>query len=59
PELKRGARYWKETNGHYGYGCACLSVITDEKEGRIIKIKGGRGLLLSQCQADKSLRVRH
>ena len=25
-------RGWVETNGHYGYGCACMTVSTDRRD---------------------------
>ncbi|WP_448786205.1 DUF4087 domain-containing protein [Brucella intermedia] len=47
-----------ETNvpgsGH-GYGCACMTVVTNAKEGRITKIIAGKTVPLSRCRNDRSL----
>src|SRR5687768_1799225 len=32
------ARGWVETNGHYGYGCACMSVTTSRRTGRVTRL---------------------
>lgn len=47
---------WVETNGSYGYGCACLTVTTDRKSGRVTRIFGGRSVPLKQCRADRRLK---
>jgi len=48
---------WVETNGHYGYGCACLKVVTTTKpEKRIIKILSSNPRPLSACRQDKALK---
>ena len=45
-----------KTNIHYGYSCACLTVTTDAKKGRILKIlKKGKQLLLKRCLEDVNL----
>lgn len=43
-----------QPNG-YGYGCACLTVETDAKAQRIIRIISGHTIPLARCKADKSL----
>jgi hypothetical protein len=45
---------WVETNGHYGYGCACMT-ITADADGRVTRIAGARPRPLKQCQADRNL----
>jgi hypothetical protein len=45
---------WVETNGHYGYGCACMT-ITADAEGRVTRIADAKPKPLKQCQADKAL----
>jgi hypothetical protein len=45
---------WVETNGHYGYGCACMT-ITADAEGKVIRISDATPKPLKQCQADRKL----
>ncbi len=45
---------WVETNGHYGYGCACLT-ITADAEGKVTRIADATPKPLKQCQADRKL----
>ena len=47
---------WVETNVHYGYGCACLTVTTDRRSHRILEIKGSRVRPPSTCKKDKRLK---
>jgi hypothetical protein len=51
-----------ETNGYYGYACACIEVETERSGdfgetflGRISAIYGVQQLPISQCRADKAL----
>lgn len=46
---------WVETNGHYGYGCACLTVETDVKRRQVMRILSARPVPLGQCRADRRL----
>lgn len=46
---------WVKTNGYYGYGCACLRVIVDRKEKRIVKVISGNAKPLSACRNDPAL----
>ena len=48
-------RGWVETNGHYGYGCACMSVQTDRRNGRVTRLFSARPVPLAQCRRDRSL----
>ena len=45
---------WVETNGHYGYGCACITIASDS-EGKVTRIADASPKPLKQCQADKKL----
>jgi len=45
---------WVETNGHYGYGCACMT-ITADSEGRVTRISDAAPKPLKQCRADRKL----
>ena len=49
------ARGWIKTNGSYGYGCACLDVVTDRESKRVLRVAGGRPLPIAQCRADRRL----
>ncbi|HEY3579992.1 MAG TPA: DUF4087 domain-containing protein [Pyrinomonadaceae bacterium] len=49
-------KQWVETNVHYGYGCACLSVQVDHSNNRVIKIESARARPLSTCRRDRALR---
>ena len=44
-----------KTNVNYGYGCACLNVVTDRNRMRITTIQGGEQLPLSTCRKDPNL----
>ena len=45
---------WVETNCHYGYGCACMT-ITADAQGRVTRIADATPKPLKQCQADRKL----
>lgn len=45
---------WVETNGHYGYGCACMTITADD-DGRVTRIADAQPRPLKQCQADRKL----
>ncbi|WP_428627230.1 DUF4087 domain-containing protein [Sphingopyxis sp.] len=53
PDMR--AKGWVETNGSYGYGCACMQVTTDESTGRITRIHSATPLPIKRCTADKKL----
>ena len=46
---------WEETNVHYGYGCACMSVTTEPGSTDVTRISGVEPKPLKQCRADKAL----
>ncbi|HYI63780.1 MAG TPA: DUF4087 domain-containing protein [Allosphingosinicella sp.] len=48
-------RGWVETNGHYGYGCACMTVTTDRATRRVTRIVSARPVPLRQCRNDRRL----
>ncbi|HKU76433.1 MAG TPA: DUF4087 domain-containing protein [Pyrinomonadaceae bacterium] len=50
------AKQWVETNGHYGYGCACLRVRVNRSERQIIAIESAQARELSVCRRDRALR---
>ena len=47
---------WIKTNGGYGYGCACLKVIADQKTREVSRIISTRAVPLSQCRRDRALK---
>lgn len=46
---------WVQTNGNYGYGCACLSVVTDPRTRRVLRVLAAQPLPISRCRADRAL----
>jgi Protein of unknown function (DUF4087) len=53
PDMR--ARGWVDTNGSYGYGCACLTVETDKRQSRITRVYRAQSLPLAQCRRDRHL----
>jgi hypothetical protein len=51
-----GPKQWVETNGHYGHGCACMSVVVDRETHHVLEIKSARARPLSACRRDRALR---
>lgn len=47
---------WVETNGSYGYGCACMHLRVDRQAHRVLEIKSSRARSLTVCRKDKSLK---
>ena len=47
---------WVRTNGHYGYGCACMRVLTDPSGFSITKILTSSSRSLATCRKDTTLR---
>ncbi len=54
PEFK--ADQWVETNGNYGYGCACLRVRGNRSTRKIIAMESAQARALSVCRRDPALR---
>ena len=50
---------WVSTNGHHGYGCACLQVIVDPRSHEIRRILNARPRPLEACEHDPALPRRH
>lgn len=50
-----GDREYVTTNGNYGYACACLRVVADRNEMRIISIQSAKQLPLRTCRQDPNL----
>jgi hypothetical protein len=52
PDFSSG---WVETNGHYGYGCGCITGAVDVRDKRILRIDSVKQKTISACKADKML----
>ena len=46
---------WVETNGHYGYGCACMTISYDPATRQVTRVADAKPKPLRQCRADKAL----
>ena len=46
---------WEETHGHYGYGCACMTVTADPATRRVLRIAKVEPKPLATCRADRAL----
>ena len=46
---------WKKTNGHYGHGCACMKVVVDRREQRVLRIASATAKPLKACREDRAL----
>lgn len=46
---------WKKTNGHYGHGCACMKVVVDRSERRVLHIASATAKPLKACREDRAL----
>ncbi|APR76776.1 Putative exported protein precursor [Minicystis rosea] len=46
---------WVETNGHHGYGCACMDVEVDRAAKRVIEVHAVTVLPIERCRKDKAL----
>jgi hypothetical protein len=51
-----GPRQWVETNGHYGYGCACMRMRVDRGTHHVLEIESARARPLSACRRDRALK---
>jgi hypothetical protein len=52
------AKQWVETNGHYGYGCACINAKVNRRDMKVIEIKNAYAKPLAACRKDKALKRR-
>jgi len=46
---------WVETNGSYGYGCACASMRVDRTAGEVIEIRSLEPRPIKACRGNKRL----
>jgi hypothetical protein len=51
-----GPGQWVETNGHHGYGCACMRVQTNSRTHEVSKIESAQARPLSACRKDAALK---
>ena len=56
-DLPDMARFgWVVTNGPgYGHGCACLQVVVDRTQKRVVSLLAAEPVPLARCQADPAL----
>lgn len=54
PAFKKGQ--WVETNGHHGYGCACMRLRVDHESRHVLEIKSSTARPLSACRKDPHLK---
>ncbi|GHU19311.1 hypothetical protein FACS189475_06300 [Betaproteobacteria bacterium] len=47
---------WVKTNGHYGYGCACIKGVVNVATHDVISISSARAQSLSICRKDRTLK---
>lgn len=53
PDMSAGE--WVETNGSYGYGCACIDMEVEPASGDVLRISRATPKPIAQCRRDKSL----
>ena len=46
---------WVETNGHYGYGCACVTLTADPETREVAAVARPEPKPLAQCREDRTL----
>ena len=46
---------WKKTHGHHGYGCACIKVVVDRADRRVLRIASALVKPLKTCHQDRAL----
>jgi hypothetical protein len=46
---------WQEVNGHYGYGCACLTITADPATREVAAVAAPEPKPLAICRADRAL----
>jgi hypothetical protein len=46
---------WVSTNGHYGYGCACVQMVVDPVEQTVQRILSSHSQSLESCRSDPAL----
>lgn len=56
PKFARGE--WKQTNGNYGYGCACFRLRADASAHRVLFVEKAWKKPLSACESDPTLNTK-
>lgn len=51
----KGTQWVYENVGSYGYGCACMRVVTDPRRRRIVEILSASAKPLRACRRDPAL----
>ncbi len=49
------ASRWIKTNINYGYGCACMKVVTEKNDMRVTRILSAASRPVSVCRRDKAI----
>jgi Protein of unknown function (DUF4087) len=49
---------WVKTNINYGYGCACLKVMANQRTHEITRIRSAQARSLDACRRDRTLKKR-
>lgn len=52
-------KFWVETNGSYGFGCACIKAKVDSRNRRIRSLVHVRALPIKTCREDSTLSQRN
>ena len=47
---------WVKTNGHYGYGCACMKAVVNRKKMQVTRIVSAHARPLSACRNDPKVK---
>jgi hypothetical protein len=55
PEFK--ASQWIETNGSYGYGCACITAVVNGESREVVRIVSARAQPIKVCRSDRKLKA--
>jgi len=55
PEFK--ASQWIETNGSYGYGCACITAVVNGESREVVRIVSARAQPIKVCRDDRKLKA--
>ncbi len=55
PDFDRRQYVETRVGGRYGYGCACLNVVTTARTHHIRRVFGGAAQPLSKCRGDRKL----
>jgi hypothetical protein len=49
---------WIKNNGHYGYGCACITGVVNVSTRDVISISSSRAQSLNICRTDRAIKMK-